>query len=104
MLPPASTASMVAAVSRFITISGGWARRSAATTAHSNSPPSWAGLSMRMRTPLFRPGPTVIRGAWVILPMASRTRGVSAGTTLARMALSSSSGDTPYSSSMLTSL
>ena len=33
-------------------------RRSAPTMAHSSSPPSWAGLFMRMRTSAFQPGPT----------------------------------------------
>ena len=66
--------------------------------------PAGLGLSIRMRTPLFRPGPTVISGARLILAMASRTREVRAGTTLDRMALSISSGDRPYRSSIVDQL
>ena len=100
-LPSASTASRVMAVSRFITSRGGACSRSAPTVAQSSSAPSWAGLSIRMRTPLLSPGPTSMMEAWVIFCRASRSRPVSTGTTLARITASMSSGETPYSSSML---
>ena len=92
MLPSASTATSVAAVSMFMTRRGGLWVCKAPTAAHSSSPPSWAGLSMRMRTPLFKPGPTSIRGALVIFSRASRIRLVRTGTTLARIAASTSRG------------
>ena len=102
--PAASTASSVSAVSKLATTSGGVCRRKAPTTAHRSSPPSWAGLSMRMRTPLFSPGPTSSSGASHILRSASRMRGVSAGTTLEKITPVISCGSAPYSASMFTIL
>ena len=102
--PVSSTASRVVAVSKLTTTSGGSARRSAPTTAQSSSPPNWAGLSMRIRTPLFRPGPTSMTGASHILRRASRMRGVSAGTTLEKMMAVISCGSAPYKASMFTIL
>ena len=109
MLPPTSapvlsTASRVVAVSKFTTTQGGVHRCSAPTMAHSSSPPSWAGLSMRMRTPLFSPGPTSMIWHSHILRRASRSRGVSAGTTLEKMTAVICCGSAPYSASMFTIL
>ena len=103
-LPAPSTASMVTAVSRCSTTSGGSRRCKAATAAQSSSPPSWAGLSIRMRTPLFRPGPISMMGASHILRSASRSRPVSAGTTLEKITWVISWGFAPYSASMFTIL
>ena len=100
-LPSASTASIVAAVSIWMTSSGGVCRRKAPTVAQSSSAPSCAGLSIRMRTPLRSPGPTSSTGAWVILRSASRIRPVMLGTTLPSITPSMSSGEAPYKSSML---
>ena len=102
--PSPSTASMEMAVSKLATTSGGVCRCKAPTTAQSSSPPSWAGLSIRMRTPLFSPGPTSITGASHILCSASRMRGVSAGTTLEKITSVTSRGSAPYKASMFTIL
>ncbi len=51
---------MEMAVSMVITTRGGWKVSKAPMAAQTSSLPSWAGLSMRMARPLFRPGPTVI--------------------------------------------
>ena len=59
---------------------------------------------MRIRTPLFRPGPTSMTGASHILRRASRMRGVSAGTTLEKMMAVISCGSAPYKASMFTIL
>ena len=89
---------------QFTTTQGGVHRCSAPTMAHSSSPPSWAGLSMRMRTPLFSPGPTSMIWHSHILRRASRSRGVSAGTTLEKMTAVICCGSAPYSASMFTIL
>jgi len=83
--PEASTASRVVAVSKLTTTQGGAQCCSAPTMAQRSSPPSWAGLSIRMRTPLFSPGPTSMIWHSHILRRASRSRGVSAGTTLEKI-------------------
>ena len=94
--PVLSTTDTVVAVPRSQMTQGAPKRATAATAPTSRSGPSWAGLSMRMLTPVLVPGPTISGVTPVTFFTAPRIACSSGGTTELMIAPSKSWVLMPY--------